>query len=152
MLDFLPFDFPVRYTSIMVFFILFIIELICLFFLSRILTQMVSQLLLHLTGSHDTTIHILSFLFLPGVIIHELSHMFMASLLFVRVGAVEFWPKIHGSSVKLGSVQIARTDMLRRFLIGAAPLFGGMGILLLLFYYLHSGFSHPFSWQMIVLL
>jgi len=73
--------------------------------------------------------------------------MFMAAMLFVRVGHVEFLPKIHENSVKLGSVQIAKTDPFRRFLIGAAPLFGGIGIMLLFFFYLSPYFSNPFSWQ-----
>src|SRR5579859_1313470 len=136
----------------MFFFILFLIELLCLFFLSKELTKVLSQLLLHITRSSETTIQILSFLFLPGVIVHELSHMFMASLLFVRVGTIEFLPQIHGDTVKLGSVQVARTDPFRRLLIGVAPLLGGMGILLLLFVSLSFDISRPFTWQSLLFL
>jgi len=126
----------------------FIIEIVFLFFLSRLLTQLIFRFLLQVTRDHETTIHILSFLFLPGVIVHELSHMFMASILFVRVGEMEFWPKIHGNFVKLGSVQIAKTDPLRRFLIGVAPLIGGIGMIMLLFAYVFS--SRIFSWQIVL--
>lgn len=134
----------------MVYFLLFIAELLCLFFLSKLLTQLISILLLHVTKNHESTIHILSFLFLPGVIIHELSHMFMASIVFVRVGTMEFLPQVHGNTVKLGSVQIAKTDPLRRFLIGAAPLLGGTALLMILFIYLSPFFSNLLSWQTIL--
>jgi len=117
------------------YFLIFISELACLFILSHFVTRYITILLFRLTKSHTTTIHLLSVLFLPGVIVHELSHAFMASILVVRVGKMEFWPQIHEDRVKLGSVQIAKSDPFRRFLIGAAPLFGGIGILLLLFIY-----------------
>jgi hypothetical protein len=116
------------------------------------LTQVLFHFLLSVTKSHHLTIHILSVLFLPGVVIHELSHMLMASMLFVRVGEVEFLPQTHGNSVKLGSVQVAKTDPFRRFLIGAAPLIGGLLIIFLLYIYLLADFSHPFSWQTAVFL
>lgn len=133
----------------MFYFLIFISELICLFILSGFVTRYITILLFHLIRSHHKTIHVLSLLFLPGVVIHELSHVFMASLLAVRVGKMEFWPQIHGDRVKLGSVQIAKSDPFRRFLIGAAPLFGGIGILLLLFAYF-SPALFPFTWKTVV--
>lgn len=99
--------------------------------------------------SQAAAIHLLSFLFLPGVILHELSHLIIANVLFVPTGEVEFFPEIHGSEVKMGSVAIAKTDPFRRFLIGVAPVIGGLGILLLAFTYLHA---QIFSWQSAVLL
>ncbi len=134
----------------MSFFLFFIIELVCLFLLSRLLTELLSHLLLKLTHSVSVTIHILSFLFLPGVVVHELSHMFMASLLFVRTGAIEFWPQVQGTTVKLGSVQVAKTDILRRFIIGAAPLIGGIGLLLVLFISLSPSYETWYSWRTII--
>ena len=60
----------------------------------------------------------------------------MAQLLFVRTGRVEFWPSLHGTELKLGSVAVASSDPFRRALIGVAPfLFGSGLILLLLFFY-----------------
>lgn len=81
------------------------------------------------------TISLIAFLFLPGTIIHELAHAFSAGLLGVHVGEIEFVPKVHGDSVKLGSVQIAQTDPIRRFLIGAAPFFAGTAIMLGLIFF-----------------
>lgn len=92
-------------------------------------------------------------LFLPGVVIHELAHMLVASVLFVRVGEIEFFPKITEAGVKLGSVSIAKTDPVRRALIGAAPVFVGLSILLgIMFYFdtLHTG-GESFVWWMILI-
>lgn len=71
---------------------------------------------------------------LPGVIVHELSHLLVANMLFVHTGEVEFFPQIQRDHVKLGSVAIAKTDPLRRFAIGVAPLVVGLGIIFSLFW------------------
>ncbi len=72
------------------------------------------------------SINLLSFILLPGVIIHELSHMLIAVILFVPVGSMEFAPKKNGKELKLGSVEIGRTDPVRRAIIGFAPVFVGL--------------------------
>lgn len=103
----------------MVFIILFLAELAVLFFSSRLLTRFLSFL----------PINVISFIFLPGIIIHELSHFLVASLLFVPTGDIEFMPKVEGQSIKLGSVSIGKTDPVRRFLIGVSPvIFGALVI------------------------
>lgn len=117
--------------------VLFFAQILLLFFLSQQLTKKLSQVFFHFFKSQKVVIHILSFLFLPGVIVHELAHLMVANLLFVPTGEVEFLPEIHGNEVKMGSVAIAKTDPLRRFLIGAAPLFVGLFVLFLLFWYFY---------------
>ena len=62
---------------------------------------------------------------LPGVLLHELSHLVMAGLLGVPAGGLTIWPKVQRDGLQLGSVQIARTDMVRESLIGLAPLLAG---------------------------
>lgn len=130
------------------FFFAFCLILIILFFLSQHLTRSLSQLFLRVFRSQSVTIYLLSFLFLPGVTLHELSHLLVASILFVPTGEVEFLPEVRGSEVKMGSVAIGKTDPLRRFLIGVAPLLGGLGIILLVTSY----FTHPVFWQGALLL
>lgn len=80
----------------------------------------------------------MALLFLPGTIIHELSHAIMAKLLFVHVGRMELMPQLHGESLKLGSVEVGKTDIVRNFLIGIAPFV--VGTILILFI-LHYAFS-----------
>lgn len=58
----------------------------------------------------------------------------MAALLQVPVGEMKLFPEMQEGGVKLGSVQIAKTDPFRRAIIGVAPFIVGMGILLGIFY------------------
>ena len=123
----------------MIFFTLFFIELLLLFLLSRNLSRLISQFLYRLTKSKRLTISTIAILFFPGTAIHELSHALAAGLLGVRVGTMEFMPQVDGEHVKLGSVQIAQSDPIRRFLIGAAPFFFGTAIMLgILFYFVQN--------------
>ena len=77
----------------------------------------------------------MSFLFLPGTLIHELAHLIMSMILQVPVGSMELFPKEIESGIKLGSVQIGKTDPFRRMLIGMAPLLFGVLIIFGIFFY-----------------
>lgn len=139
-----------HYTTYMVELFAFL-SVMLLFFFSQKLTMALSQLVFRFTKRDTFSIQFLSVLFLPGVIIHELSHWLMANLLFVQTGEIEFFPQKQGNTVKLGSVQIAKTDFFRRFLIGIAPFLGGLGLLSLLYFSL-SPTIVPFTYKSIVFL
>lgn len=110
--------------------LVFLSLLFFLFLLSRTVSQSLGQLILKITKSKNFTISALAFTFLPGTIIHEFSHAAVAQGLGVYVGEIDLTPKIEGNHhIKLGSVQVAQCDPLRRFLIGTAPLI--VGILLI---------------------
>lgn len=111
------------------YYLIFLSELILLFILSRFVTRAVSHLFYTLFRHEGWAITCFAILFFPGTLIHELAHFFMAIILFVRVGEIEFVPKIREGSVKLGSVQIGHTDPFRRALIGLAPIFVGIALL-----------------------
>lgn len=113
----------------------FISELVLLFFLSRILSQQLSKVFYHITRNEKMTIYLVAILFFPGVVIHETSHWLMAQLLFVPTGRVEFFPVLRGTELKLGSVAVAKTDPIRRALIGFAPFLFGTSILLILLFF-----------------
>lgn len=100
-----------------------------LFFLSRKVSRELSRFL---------SINFLSFLFLPGVIIHELSHLLIAAILLVPVGHMEFKPKKSEGGLKLGSIEIGQTDPVRRSIIGFAPVFGGIMIVVGIVYFFVS--------------
>lgn len=125
--------------------LIFVVSFLILFLVSRFFTVQLGHFLMMVTRSHTASIYILALLFFPGVLIHELGHFFMASILFVPTGEIEFLPKVQEGGIKLGSVAIAQTDPFRRFLIGVAPVLSGVGILLLASYYLHS--LWPITWQ-----
>ncbi len=89
-------------------------------------------------------------IFLPGTIIHEFSHAIMAKLLFVYVGNMELMPQLHGESLKLGSVEVGRTDTVRNFLIGIAPFIVGTSLLLVTLFY--SFTHHVFGFNLFTFL
>ena len=75
---------------------------------------------------HEQAAILLYFLvMLPGVVLHEFSHLVVAAMLGVSAGGLTVWPKVHRQGLQLGSVQVARTDILRESLIGLAPLIAG---------------------------
>lgn len=113
----------------MVYFLFFISELILLLFLSKKLIHSLAQVLFRFTRSHRAVVHILAIVFLPGTIIHELAHLLFAGVMMVPVGELSVMPEIEERGVKLGSVQIGKTDPFRRMIIGVAPVF--LGIILL---------------------
>lgn len=134
----------------MIFLLLFFLELIVLFLLSRSLSRSLSLLFYKVTRREKWSVWLLALLFLPGTIIHELAHFLTAALLMVHVGEIEFMPKVRENSVKLGSVQIGHTDILRRATIGFAPVFVGIACLSLTFFYFSSFPLNP--WFLNILL
>lgn len=80
----------------------------------------------------------MSLLFFPGTLIHELSHAFMAVVLQVPVGNMKLFPQIVNNGIKLGSVEIAQTDPLRRLFIGLGPFLFGTILLIATFFYAAS--------------
>ena len=84
------------------------------------------QILLLITHRTGLSISIFSLIFLPGVFLHELSHLLVAWLLRVKTGRISLLPKPQANGrIRLGYVEIESTDFLRDSLIGAAPLLSG---------------------------
>ncbi|MFQ5857231.1 MAG: hypothetical protein ACE5LU_16600 [Anaerolineae bacterium] len=82
---------------------------------------------------HEQAAVLLYFLImLPGVLVHEVSHLIVATLVGVRAGGLSLRPKVQRDGLQLGSVQVARTDVVRESLIGLAPLLGGSLVILLI--------------------
>ncbi len=120
----------------MFFLALFVLDISLLYFFSKVLSKSLSQIFLRITKSQTATIQLLSIIFLPGVILHELAHFLVASILFVKVGDMEFLPTISENAIKLGSVAIGRADPFRRIIIGFAPVFLGILTFIASIYYL----------------
>ena len=110
--------------------ILFFLQLVTIFFLSKKVSGFIYRLLFSLTKSKKVAGYLFAILFAPGTFIHELSHFIVAAVLLVPVGNISVIPKIYDDEIRLGSVPIAKTDPLRRFLIGIAPFIVGIFILL----------------------
>ena len=74
----------------------------------------------------DLALAFFSILFLPGVLLHELSHYFSARLLGVSTGRISIIPQsLPDGRLRMGYVETAATDFLRDALIGVAPLIAG---------------------------
>ncbi len=117
-------------------------EIIYLFFFSKLLIQALSKIIYLLTRSHQAVIYTLAIIFLPGTLIHELSHAISAGVMFVHVGNIELMPQITDKgTVKLGSVEISKPDAIRRSLIGVAPVIVGLTIIITSLYFLTSKYS-----------
>lgn len=104
--------------------------LLLLYFVSQTLTRTLSSVLYRVSSDQTLSMYILAVIFFPGVVIHEVSHYMSAFLLGVHAENVEFFPKMIEGKLKLGSVQIQKTDPLRKTLIGVAPIGGGILVLL----------------------
>ena len=79
-----------------------------------------------LTRKRRVALSLFALVFLPGVFIHEISHLVVARLTGVRTGRFSLVPKTTSrGQLQLGYVETERTDWLRGSLIGAAPLIAG---------------------------
>lgn len=104
----------------------FLVGVIGLALLQRRLHFEIQAILFLLTKRIDLALTIFSLIFLPGVLLHELSHYLMARLLKVPVGRFSIIPQpLADGRLRLGYVETAPTDFIRDALIGAAPLITG---------------------------
>ncbi len=100
--------------------------LVPLIWLQRLLHREIQAVFLILTRDAALTMGIFSFIFLPGVFLHELSHFLMAKILRVPTGRFSILPQpLPDGRLQLGYVETARADRVRDSLIGAAPLIVG---------------------------
>lgn len=138
---------PVSYALV-----LFVILIATLSVLRSALVYELSGTSLLLFGSTKPGIIVYTIIFLPGTIIHELSHWIVAEVLQVRTGAITIFPDLdgrdEGSSERLGSVSTAPSDPFRAFLIGLSPFLTGLGILAVLGHLLSIGWGIFPPWQL----
>lgn len=106
------------------------LALVALFYLRRSLHLEIQSLFLIVTGSSLAAVILFQLIFLPGVFLHEFSHLVMARLLGVRTGRFSLIPRPQGRGrLQMGYVEIQRADHVRSALIGLAPLLSGMAFL-----------------------
>jgi hypothetical protein len=106
-----------------------LLSLVLLLFLQRALHREIQAIFLISTRNPNATILIFSIIFLPGVFLHELSHLLMAKLLRVPTGQFSLLPEMMpDGSLRLGYVEAAHTDPFRDSLVGVAPLLSGIAV------------------------
>jgi hypothetical protein len=88
----------------------------------------IQAIFLLLTRRTVLSLGLFSFIFLPGVALHEASHFLMAKLLQVPTGKFSLIPKLlPNGTLRMGYLETAKVDPIRDTLIGMAPLLtGGM--------------------------
>jgi len=117
--------------------LLFVLTLAGLAVLSRWISRQVQVLVLRLTGDERVAHMAYYLLFLPGIVLHELSHVVMARLLGLQVGDFSLGPRrTTRTSIELGSVTISRGDAFRESLVGLAPFLAGTAVLVLICYWI----------------
>lgn len=132
---------------------LFIFQILSLYLFSKLLIQSLGRLFLSLTRSHTKTVNLLAFFFLPGTFVHEMAHALTATFTFVQVHDMHLLPKVEEQGIKLGSVEITKTDPFRRALIGVAPILWGVGILLLIAWVIETKLTMSFAnWWIFLIL
>jgi membrane-associated protease RseP (regulator of RpoE activity) len=111
-----------------------VVLFLALLLLTRWITRHVQGVGYLVSGDGQAALVLSFLLILPGVILHETSHVLVAWLLRVRVRRLSLGlrRKGVGRQIALGSVDIAQTDPLRASLIGLAPLIAGLAVILLI--------------------
>jgi hypothetical protein len=122
--------------------VIFLLEFIILFATSRFLFKSIYVLLHTVFRSQKISIFILSLFFLPGVFVHEISHFLVAELLRVKTHGIEFVPELSGTDLKMGSVKVEQSDIIRSLLIGIAPLVVGSSLLVTALFILGKTYSY----------
>ena len=97
-----------------------------IFFLSRQNFKQLFFLLRKIFHREKAVYTLISLIFLPGTIVHELSHFFTAIFLFLPVKDIQIFPKFEEGQIKLGQVFYVKKDFLRGILVGVAPFFGAL--------------------------
>jgi hypothetical protein len=109
----------------------FVLLLLPLVFLQRQLHKEIQASLYLASGGNATfTMGVFSFIFFPGVVLHEFSHFLVAKLLGVRAHGFSVIPKMMPEGyLRMGYVSVEQSDIVRDSLIGLAPLvFGNLSV------------------------
>ncbi|MEK7070376.1 MAG: hypothetical protein AAB966_01075, partial [Patescibacteria group bacterium] len=108
---------------------LFVIGLITLHLLAKQSSQMIWIAFHKIIGSTFGSNILLSLLFFPGTVLHEIAHFSFCILLMLPVKEVKVLPEFHHHQIKLGSVSYIKKGIFRPIIVGIAPLFFGLGFL-----------------------
>lgn len=115
--------------------IVFLLQIIVIYIISKLTIKELFLFLRKFFQTDYPVFLLVSFIFLPGTIIHETAHFITALFLILPVKSMTIFPKWDSNEIKLGEVTFIKKDFLRTILVGIAPVFFGIGILFSLFYF-----------------
>jgi len=121
-------------------FIYVAICLIALYLTKKQMTSDLTRLIHRLGGQRRVVIVVWSIIFLPGTIIHEISHFLAAAFTGARTGKIEILPEYledegkddSHHTVALGYVETQHLNPIQGFLVGIAPFISGLILLVFL--------------------
>ena len=110
---------------------LFGVEIIGIYLLAHYLLNSAFHLMRRFIHSDTVIIWITAILYLPGTMLHEISHYFFALLLAMHPEEVSLFPHIEKNHIRLGHVLYRRhpSDVIRPIIVGIAPFFGAISLL-----------------------
>ena len=101
-----------------------------------------------LLGRIEAALVVFSILFLPGVLLHEISHLLMAWILRVKTLRISFIPQpMPDGRLRMGYVETSSTDIFRDSFIGVAPLLSGGAFIA---YTSYVRFDLSISWYQLI--
>ena len=115
-------------------FFIFLFILVGLYYISKLTIKKIFDVLHLFIKSDRIVMYIISGIFLPGTIIHELSHFIMALVLLLRVHDLRIFPEMRNNGIKLGHVIYEKRDIFSGIIVGIAPLIFGISF----FWWLYS--------------
>lgn len=126
---------------------LFLLQVFLVSFVSKNIFESLFILSRRIFNDRNLSIYIVSFIFLPGTLIHELSHVMTTLLVGGRVGKINLWPQIENDHIKLGTAEVQVMDPFRNSLVGVSPLLIGSALIV----YLSSIFqSQSLEFQILI--
>lgn len=127
--------------------------LVVLYLSKQSLVYQLSHLVWRSGGTKKFVIILWSIIFLPGTIIHELSHFFMAILVGARTGKVEIFPRSLDSDTDtfvLGSVQTQKLNIVQGVLVGLAPILSGLVLVFWLSGLIFTSYNQLTSYSIVI--
>lgn len=103
-------------------FVFFILQIIGLYFFSRQTTNEFFYFLRMFTRNQKTVFVLVSVLFFPGTVLHEMAHYFFAVITNLKVKEVKLFPEFNEGYIKLGRVLYEKKDFVRGLIVGIAPI------------------------------
>lgn len=128
--------------------VVILFSLFLLYLTRRKMTRELQKFVRRLGGENRTYVWLWSLIFLPGTLVHELSHFLVAAMTGAKTGKIEIFPRLpklylnppkglslpaskdSPSKTHLGYVQIQKLGPFRGFLVGTAPLLIGSILLI----------------------
>lgn len=112
--------------------VLFLVQIAVIFYTTRRVTNALFIFFHRKTHSEFMASWLLGLIYLPGTLLHELSHFLTAIALLLPVGELSLLPEVKKLDdagryyVKLGHVTFGHKDYLRSSLVGIAPFLTGL--------------------------